>query len=609
MSVKILTEGFESKYFYILKEDVIKQITSILSNLNEAEMSDEDREESRILRQILSKASEASYDRRKALKYTPRELEVADKYNLTLPAKVKKWDGTTITPLSDKDVDIPRGTGRDRYTPSLSRDIEKAGIKNRRDANIANFVRSRKEKGPRDERPYSQIDKFARVDDTSTFGDTTFMHDNSGRFGQDSWDKEHGRAPTLAGGSRRTPSGRWIRDKEKDLTDVEKDRIAVNKQMSQPVKDMKKALKDRQSNQQDLDNVNLNYARNVADARRRFDDEMAYAEERRKKESESGRRGVDDANSRINKLLKRESFQIALREMLSSLNEAEMSDEDKRDTEILKDIYRKTQVRANAALTPEEKDVLKKYNLDRVPWDKNIHGKKNFNGREVQGSALFQRGDSDADKINYADRARKRPARDEQQDDLRDRDFWDMPTPDYEGRHEIERDDEWNPLRSYPYQRRERHSENQKMTQNVRDMKRALRDRKASQAKVDSADADLQAQLDKLKKEYEDRIAGVKKSHEYRTDSSRRDVQRNQNTIDRLLKKESMKESVGKDVSEYQKWVDFDMEKYHRISDLTMNKIKKAGLSVVKDQYGQYEVIADRNEGCESSKEPHKKGR
>lgn len=614
MSVKILTEGFNSKYFNILKEDVIKQITSILSNLNEAEMSDEDREESRILRQILSKASEASYDRRKALKYTPRELEVADKYNLTLPAKVKKWDGTTITSLTDKDVDTPRGTGRDRYTPSLSRDIEKAGIKNRRDANIANFVRSRKEKGPRDERPYSQIDKFARVDDASTFGDTTFMHDKSGRFGQDSWDKEHGRAPTLAGGNRRTPSGRWIRDKEKDLTDVEKDRIAVNKQMSQPVNDMKKALKDRQSNQQDLDNVNLNYARNVADARRRFDDAMAYADEQKRKESERGQKGLDDANSRINKLLKKESlegsdanerqeklyngmlgylvelisdpnelvdtlrrigftddeirseldwvsdedfimsesFQKALKEKLDSLNEAEMSDEDRHDSDILKQIYQKTQGRANAALTQEEKDVLKKYNLERVPWDKNIHGKKNFNGREVQGSAIFQRGDFDkkwnrnkfqyddpkADKINYADRARKRPARDEQEDDLRDRDYWDMPTPDYAARHERDADDEWNPLTDHTYQKAERHSENQKMTQNVRDMKRALRDRKASQAKVDSADADLQAQLDKLKKEYEDRIAGVKKSHESRTDYSKKDVERNQKQINRLLRRE-----------------------------------------------------------------------
>ena len=66
----------------------------------------------------------------------------------------------------------------------------------------------------------------------------------------------------------------------------------------------------------------------------------------------------------------------------------------------------------------------------------------------------------------------------------------------------------------------------------------------------------------------------------------------------------SIKESVGQDVSEYQKWVDYDMEKYHKISEKTMDEIKKAGLSVVKDQYGQYEVIADRpvEESCGDKK-------
>ena len=61
------------------------------------------------------------------------------------------------------------------------------------------------------------------------------------------------------------------------------------------------------------------------------------------------------------------------------------------------------------------------------------------------------------------------------------------------------------------------------------------------------------------------------------------------------VKKKNLKESeASQDISEYQKWVDYDMKKYKRISDETMNKIKKAGFSVVKDQYGDYEVIADR---------------
>lgn len=534
MSLKFLNEGFELSQFNVLQENVVKQITSILNTLNEATMSDEDKRDSKLLRQILSKASDASYDKRRALKWTPQELDIADKYNLTLPQRTTNWDGSKeITPLKDNDVDYRRGFGRNTQVRSLQRDLQQAkGLYYKTDANMADFIRKRKEKGPAQDRPYRQADKYARVDDVNTFGDTTFTHDNSGRFGQDRWDKEHNRPATLAGGPR-----------DSDLTDVEKDRVAVNKQMSQPVRDMKAALADRKANQKDLDNVNLNYARNVADARRRFDDAMAYADEQRQKESERGQQGVADANSRINKLLKKESFIRALEEKLNSLNEAEMSDEDKHDSEILKQIYQKTQRRANAALTQEEKDVLKKYNLERVPYGKNIRSAEGpyrtsiFDDKEFEGSYKWSTGKElppKSDKINYADRARKRPERDAQQFDMRDRDFWDIPTPDYESNHKIE-DGKYRPK---TYQQRQRYSDNQKMTQNVRDMTRALKDRKDSQKRLDSADSVYQAEIDKLKKDYEDRLARAQLSQKYRTDSDRRNLDYANQRISSLLKKE-----------------------------------------------------------------------
>ena len=40
---------------------------------------------------------------------------------------------------------------------------------------------------------------------------------------------------------------------------------------------------------------------------------------------------------------------------------------------------------------------------------------------------------------------------------------------------------------------------------------------------------------------------------------------------------------MGQDLGEYQKWVDYDMKRYHKISDKTMDKIKEAGLTVVKE--------------------------
>ena len=66
---------------------------------------------------------------------------------------------------------------------------------------------------------------------------------------------------------------------------------------------------------------------------------------------------------------------------------------------------------------------------------------------------------------------------------------------------------------------------------------------------------------------------------------------------------------IGQDMAEYQKWVDYDMERYGKISDRTMEEIRKAGLSIVKDQYGNYAVIAyskhiseEKGKKCEKSK-------
>lgn len=57
---------------------------------------------------------------------------------------------------------------------------------------------------------------------------------------------------------------------------------------------------------------------------------------------------------------------------------------------------------------------------------------------------------------------------------------------------------------------------------------------------------------------------------------------------------ESAEDNLGSDLDKYQKWVDYDMKKYHKISNKTNNDIRKAGLQVVKDKYGAYQVIAGK---------------
>ncbi len=61
-----------------------------------------------------------------------------------------------------------------------------------------------------------------------------------------------------------------------------------------------------------------------------------------------------------------------------------------------------------------------------------------------------------------------------------------------------------------------------------------------------------------------------------------------------LRRNRRLKESCS--INQCQKWVDYDMKKYKKISNDTMKKIKSSGYSVVKDQYGDYEVIADRKD-------------
>lgn len=66
------------------------------------------------------------------------------------------------------------------------------------------------------------------------------------------------------------------------------------------------------------------------------------------------------------------------------------------------------------------------------------------------------------------------------------------------------------------------------------------------------------------------------------------------------LKKKLIPESLGSDVDKFQEWVDYDMKRYGRISKQTEKEVKEAGLGIVKDKYGDYQVIAGRyNESLE----------
>ena len=53
---------------------------------------------------------------------------------------------------------------------------------------------------------------------------------------------------------------------------------------------------------------------------------------------------------------------------------------------------------------------------------------------------------------------------------------------------------------------------------------------------------------------------------------------------------EVKQETIGDKLKKYQMWVDYDMEHYGKVSETTQKIIDEAGLQLIKDQYGDYEV-------------------
>lgn len=234
----------------------------------------------------------------------------------------------------------------------------------------------------------------------------------------------------------------------------------------------------------------------------------------------------------------------ALEECINRLTEDEMSDEDKHDTEVLKNIYRKTQSRINAKLTDDEKAVLDKYNLVRNYGD--IDVKHNYSNDKFyrRDDNVVNKADLENDQINLADRARKLPDR-------------------------LKRD--------YTYDDIQRNR--------IRSMKDNIRTRDSFSQKLRDND-----------KAYDNTVKKAKIAHDRDENIYKSIINDSNNAINKLLKKEDL----GSDVAEYQKWVDYDMKRYGKISDITNKKLDKAGLEVVKDKYGDYEVIAKNlNESIE----------
>lgn len=239
-----------------------------------------------------------------------------------------------------------------------------------------------------------------------------------------------------------------------------------------------------------------------------------------------------------------DDFMEALSEKLSQMNEAEMSDEDKRDNQILRNIYDKTQRRANAALTPEEQAVLDKYGLYRSTGNKDIMkpGKDAFHASSITSPPRYFKGGVDVhdDRVNLADRARKISDRQPIRDFVNsgDYNFYDT-TYDHD------------PQGNYKntFQRKMNRAHSAQMQQPMQDMKRLISTRNYEQDRLDKADANYKDAIARAKSDYEKRMKSAEDSLASTKKYASKSVDDANAEIDRMLKrgkKEDMEESLEK---------------------------------------------------------------
>ena len=202
------------------------------------------------------------------------------------------------------------------------------------------------------------------------------------------------------------------------------------------------------------------------------------------------------------------SFEDCLYEAMKSLTERrqEWSDEDKKDNELLWSIFDKRQERSNAKLTPDEKSVLKKYDIED-PYNFAPDTRYNYADRRVvaKTSPTTNLFDSEVQslgnntryntKVNLADRARKQKSR-------------------YLAKKDVDK-------------------YSQDSATKVDLMKRALKDRDYHNKNLNDLDS-----------KYDKKIKELERQRDFSRDYSTKYRDRAQDDINKLLKRESLKEAT-----------------------------------------------------------------
>lgn len=301
--------------------------------------------------------------------------------------------------------------------------------------------------------------------------------------------------------------------------DAEKEQ--QKRDISRKTDKMKSALKSRRYYQSEIDDADAKLQKRLTDIDKEYIDSIDKATSDKDFYSGWSSEQLSKAQDRIDKILDKHK----VKESLHKLCEAEMSPEDKADSELLRSIYRKIQNRSNARLTPEEEEVVKKYDLKRI--DKNLVDKDNttylFNHSEEEPD-YSNNGIIRGKKINYADKARK----------LNDRQY----------AKKINNISKWSG--GQRFQDRERTNLGREMGQDVDDMKSALYDRRHYKSRLDRANIDYDAAVLRATNQRDNKRKAAKEFSKERKATNKETVDKLNQDIKDLLKKESLKEDSEK---------------------------------------------------------------
>ena len=225
-----------------------------------------------------------------------------------------------------------------------------------------------------------------------------------------------------------------------------------------------------------------------------------------------------------------EAIMKRLEAYVSNLNEAEMSDEDRHDSELIRSMIKKMEARSNAAFTPEEKAVMTKYGITRNNWRKKLTvADRELNPDIDSNSRTYYRGggysNGTPSKINYADRARKLPARKQNQI------AGDGSATYYQNAH----------YNAHGYgggiQNAERGIRNAQMQEPINAMRTALQQRRTAQQSIDGAEAARERRMAAAQAQYDKAKRDADWWYDQDTVASARSRDRAQSEIDSLLKK------------------------------------------------------------------------